>query len=362
MDLGIDTAGLVTMETYLPLTQYPELAPRWEVYRDFLDRLAVAPEIQSAALVSALPLGGGGGSGVEVDGRPVEEGVTRPFVTVLSASQDYFDVLGVTAVRGRTFAEADGSLGSEVAIVNERFVGVHFPEGDPLGRQIRVGYEGAPVAEAPWLTVVGVVPSIRQQAVQELEPDPVVYLPLRFNPARGVYFVARSRGELPAVTSLVRENMRLVNPDLPFFSVRTMDQVLVEERWEFRIFGTMFSVLAGMALVLSAVGLYSVTAHSVSQRIREFGIRISLGAEPGQISMLALRRVLVQLAFGLPLGLLGGFGAGLILRSLLVQTGPTDPLPLLAVMVVMGTVAVLACLWPARRAARLDPVAALRIE
>jgi ABC-type antimicrobial peptide transport system permease subunit len=141
-----------------------------------------------------------------------------------------------------------------------------------------------------------------------------------------------------------------------------MDQVLVEERWEFRIFGTMFSVLAGMALVLSAVGLYSVTAHSVSQRIREFGIRISLGAEPGQISMLALRRVLVQLAFGLPLGLLGGFGAGLILRSLLVQTGPTDPLPLLAVMVVMGTVAVLACLWPARRAARLDPVAALRIE
>ncbi|MEX1258576.1 MAG: ABC transporter permease [Gemmatimonadota bacterium] len=362
MDLGIDTAGLVTMETYLPLTQYPELAPRWDVYRDFLDRLAVAPELQSAALVSALPLGGGGGSGVEVDGRPVEEGVTRPFVTVLSASQNYFDVLGVAAARGRAFAEADGSLGSEVAIVNERFVELHFPEGDPLGRQIRVGYEGAPVAEAPWLTVVGVVPSIRQQAVQELEPDPVVYLPLRFNPARTVYFVARSRGELPAVTSLVRENMRLVNPDLPFFSVRTMDQVLVEERWEFRIFGTMFSVLAGMALVLSAVGLYSVTAHSVSQRIREFGIRISLGAEPGQISMLALRRVLVQLAIGLPLGLLGGFGAGLILRSLLVQTGPTDPLPLLAVVVVMGTVAVLACLWPARRAARLDPVAALRIE
>jgi ABC-type antimicrobial peptide transport system permease subunit len=246
--------------------------------------------------------------------------------------------------------------------VNERFVELHLPEGDPLGRLIRVGYEGAPVDEAPWLTVVGVTPSVRQQAVQEVDADPVVYLPLRFNPARTVYFLARTRGDIANVTTVVRENMRLVNPDLPFFSVQTLDQAMAEERWPFRVFGTMFSVLAGIGLVLSAVGLYAVTTHSVSQRIREFGIRISLGAEPRQISLLALRRVLMQLAIGVPLGLLGGFGAGFILSSLLVQTGPRDPMPLLGVTFVMVAVAILACLWPARRAARLDPVAALRIE
>jgi hypothetical protein len=299
---------------------------------------------------------------VEVDGRVVEEGVERPPVTVLSVSDEYFETLGLEMSRGRAFNRADGTSGSEAAIVNERFVALHLPEGDPMGRQVRVGFEGAPVAEAPWLTVVGVVPTIRQVAVEEPEPDPVVYLPLRMNPSRNTYLLARSRGDLAGVSATVGETMRLVEPDLAVFNVMTVDDFLAEQRWPFRVFGTLFTAFAGIALLLSAVGLYAVTAHSVLQRVREFGIRISLGAEPYQIRQLALRRVLIHLAIGLPFGVLGALGVGIILESLLVQTSPRDPVTLIGVVFVMGTVAILACIWPARRAARLDPVAALRVE
>jgi ABC-type antimicrobial peptide transport system permease subunit len=155
--------------------------------------------------------------------------------------------------------------------------------------------------------------------------------------------------------------MRAVEPDIPFYNVRTMDERLALTRWPFRTFGLMFSVFAGIALLLSAIGLYSVTANSVIQRIREFGIRMSVGAEPHQVSWLALRRVLIQLAIGLPIGIAGAFGVGQVLESVLV-TPPGDPVTLVGIVLVMVTVAVLACLWPARRAARIDPVAALRVE
>ena len=156
--------------------------------------------------------------------------------------------------------------------------------------------------------------------------------------------------------------MRDVEPDVPLYDIRSMDAQLAEDRWPFRVFGILFAVFAGIALTLSAVGLYSVTAHSVVQRVREFGIRASLGAEPKAISWLALRRVLGHLAIGLPLGAAGAFGVGRILQSLLVQTSPNDPVTIVGVVVVMVAVATLACLFPARQAARIDPVVALRSE
>jgi ABC-type antimicrobial peptide transport system permease subunit len=156
--------------------------------------------------------------------------------------------------------------------------------------------------------------------------------------------------------------MRASEPDLALDNTMTFEGQLALERWPFRVFGTLFATFAGIALVLSAVGLYSVTSHSVVQRVREFGIRSSLGAEPKAISWLALRRVLGHLAIGLPLGTAGAFGVGRLLSSLLVQTTPTDPITLGSVVAVMVLVAVLACLLPARRAARIDPVTALRID
>ena len=142
----------------------------------------------------------------------------------------------------------------------------------------------------------------------------------------------------------------------------SMDQRLAEQRWPFLVFGTLFSVFAGIALTLSAVGIYSITANSVAQRTREFGIRASLGAEPREISWLALRRILRYLLIALPIGFAGAYGVGRLLQSLLVQQTPGDPLTLGSVVLLMVGVAVAASLLPARRAARIDPMVALRIE
>jgi ABC-type antimicrobial peptide transport system permease subunit len=247
-------------------------------------------------------------------------------------------------------------------MVNQRFVDLHLGGGDALGRRIRLVPGGQAAPDAPWLTVVGVTPTVRQRAVQEREPDPVVYVPFRWSPSRTPALALRTERDQAEVTALLRDAMRSVEPDIPLFDIMSMDARLAQERWPFRVFGTLFTVFAGVALMLSGVGLYSVTANSVVQRLREFGIRVSLGAEPRAISWLALRRVLGHLAIGLPIGALGAFAVGRLLESLLVQTSPQDPLTLGAVVVVMAGVAVTACLWPARRAARIDPVEALRAE
>ena len=156
--------------------------------------------------------------------------------------------------------------------------------------------------------------------------------------------------------------MRVLDPDLPLFNIQTMDERLAEQRWMFRTFGSMFATFALVALLLSAVGLYAVTAYSVTQRTQELGLRVALGAQPRQVLWLVLRQGLTQLAIGLPIGLAGAFGVGRLLESLLVQTSPADPVTLVSIVVVLAGAAVLACLSPAWRAAHLSPSAALRYE
>jgi predicted permease len=364
LDLGIDSDRLVTMEIYLPLTQYPRPDQQIDVYDRLLDRMRTVSAVGGrAALASALPLDGGGGGGLELDGRVTEPGVEPPIVRSLVVSEEYFDVLGVSLRQGRAFTREDGEPGSEVAIVNQRFVDQHLDGGEALGRRIRLREGAAFDPEvAPWLTVVGVSPDVPQGDIQEGATAAVVYRPLRASPVRSINLVVRAENDPAAVTAQVRETMRAVEPDLPLADVMSMDDRLALERWPFRVFGTLFAVFAGIALTLSAVGIYSITASSVAQRTREFGIRASLGAEPRAISWLALRRVLRYLLIALPVGGAGAYAVGRLLQSLLVQTTPGDPLTLGAVVLVMVAVAVLASLWPARRAARIDPMVALRIE
>ncbi len=263
-------------------------------------------------------------------------------------------------VRGRWLGPGDGLPGSEVAVVNERFGEVHLEGGDPLGRRIRL-VTGATDPEGEWLTIVGVIPNIRQRAVGEVETDPVVYMPLRSNPVRQVSLLVRTSAEQGSVTPLLRDAMSAVQPDLPLFDIMTMDQFLAARRFDFRVFGLMFSVFAGIALLLSAVGLYSVTAHSVTQRTQEIGIRVAFGAHPSQVTWMVLRRALVHLGIGLPVGLAGAAAVGRLLQSV-VQTNPAYPRTLSTIAVMLAVVAVVACIIPAQRAARLDPMEAFRVE
>jgi putative ABC transport system permease protein len=361
MNVGFDTSRLLTMRIYLPLTQYPEAGPQLRLFENLEDRLAEAPSIEASALTTSTPLGGGAILPIEIEGSDAVSEELRPTVTSVTVGAGYFGATGSQLLNGRAFERGDGLPGSEVAVVNQRFADLHLG-GDPMGRRIRVTGTGSDDAEPEWLTVIGITPNIRQAAVEDIEPDPVVYRPIQANPARGMVLLVRTRADPEAAASVVREALSVIDPDLPLFEIRTMDELLAQERWPFRTFGLMFSVFAVIALVLSAIGLYSVTAHAVIQRTHEFGIRMSLGAEPRQISWLALRRVLIHLAIGLPLGILGALGVGQLLSSLLVQMTPTDPITLVTIVIVLLGVAVLACIWPARRAARLDPAIALRVE
>jgi ABC-type antimicrobial peptide transport system permease subunit len=174
--------------------------------------------------------------------------------------------------------------------------------------------------------------------------------------------LVRAQRDAASVTNLLREEVRAVDADLPLFGIRTMDQQLAEQRWPFRVFGSMFAIFALIALALSAVGLYAVTAYSVAQRTQEIGVRMALGAQAGQVWWLVVRRGLVQLAIGLAIGLAGALGVGQLLQSLLVQTGTRDPITLVSIVLLMMVVSIGASFWPARRATRLNPVAALRNE
>jgi len=365
MDLGIETSHLLTMRLTLPLTKYPKPEPRTALYQRLEERLRGVSAIQASALTSNPPMFGGSLRQLAVDGRPAPAVERPPEVTVVIISPGYFDTLGMRLVRGRSFNDTDGTPGHESAIVNQRFVAMHFPGEDPLGRSIRLVDASPPrpdVTPALTATIVGVVPTVRQRNFQEPDPDPVAYLPYRADPQRFATLIVRAEGDPGAITTLVREEMRAIEPDLPLFGIQTMDNLLAQLRWPFRVFGGMFAIFAAIALVLSAVGLYAVTAYSVTQRTSEIGVRMALGAQPEQVLWLVLRRAIVQLAIGIPIGIAGAFGVGRLLQILLVQTSARDPMTIASIAALMIVVSIAACFWPARRATRLDPVSALRCE
>jgi ABC-type antimicrobial peptide transport system permease subunit len=213
-----------------------------------------------------------------------------------------------------------------------------------------------------WRTIVGISPVMRHSNPQDADPIAAVYVPYRQDPPRGVILLARSRLEPGSVMNAVRREVQALDQDQPVFTVQTMNQMLAQAMWPYRVFGSLFALFAVIALVMSSVGLYAVMAYSVTQRTMEIGVRMAVGAEGRQVSWLILRRGLVQLALGMTIGLGGAFALSRVLRGLLVQTTPTDPVTFVTITVILTTVAVAACVLPARRATHVDPLVALRSE
>ena len=365
MDIGVDTSRMLTMRLTLAEKKYPTPEQRRLFYEALLPRLSGIPGLAAASITSAPPASGAGSRALEIEGRPEADPKRVPQVTTLFVSDTYFDTLGVTMRQGRPLRDVDGKAGSEAVVVNARFVAQHFPGEDVIGKRIRLKPGGrGPEAkqEKPWMTIVGVAPTVRQRNVQDVDPDAVAYLSYRLEPPTGTAILVRSQADPASLTSAVREAVQATDPDQPVFGVQTMEQAFAQNRWPYRVFGSMFTIFALIALVLSAVGIYAVTAYSVTQRTQEIGVRMALGAQPGQVSWLILRQGLVQLAIGLTLGTAGALAAAPVLRALLVQITPSDPVTLIGIGVVFAMVTVCACLIPARRATRLDPLVALRVE
>jgi len=365
LDVGVETSHLLTMRLALPTPKYPTLDHRRIFYERLDQRLAGIGGIQAATIATHMPLGGGNARLLAIDGRPAAAGELRPTVTLVTVGPRYFETLGLRLLRGRMFDALDGTAGHDTVIVNQRLAAMHFAGDDPIGRRIKLTPDGPPApgaSEPVWMTIVGISPTIRQGNFQEAEPDPVAYVPLRALAPSFSMLIIKAERDAASLTSLAREEVRAIDPDLPLFGILTMDQQLAQQRWPFRVFGTMFAIFAFIALALSAVGLYAVTAYSVSQRTQEIGVRMALGAQAPQVWWLILRRSIVQMAVGLTIGIGGALGVGKLLESVLVQTGTRDPVTLMSIVALLVVVSIAACFWPARRATRLDPVSALRYE
>ena len=362
---GFETSRLLMMSIILPGRKYPSRDDQLAILRRIEERLNSVGAIEGATTSIAPPMGGGNSRQLAIDGRSAAAGDKPATVTMLQAGPHYFDALGVKLLRGQAWTPNDGTPGHEVAIINQQLATTYFGTEDPIGKRIRLTDDTPAGQQSAWATIVGLSPNVRQRGgVRSPDPDPVVYVPheqVAVAP-RGAVILVRGRSDPGPLTAQLRKEIFALDPDMPLANIRTMDQQLAQQRWDVRVFGTMFSVFAAIAIILATVGLYAVTAYSVTQRTQEIGVRMALGAQAHQVRNLILRRGMIQLGIGLTIGLAGAFGVGRLLRSLLVQTGPTDPITLVSITVLLVAVGVTACLIPARHATRLNPVTALRYE
>ncbi len=258
----------------------------------------------------------------------------------------------------------DGAPGSETVIINQRLASEFFRGEDPIGRRLRFAQPGTtPDKSTPaWRTIIGVVPSLRHGSPQDGYLNAVAYLPYRQEAPGAVSLIVRSALPPASVMDAVRREVQAVDRDQPVFTIHTIDQMLAESRWPYRVFGSSFAIFAAIALVLSSLSLYAVTAYSVAQRTQEIGVRMALGAQGRQVVWLILKQRLVQLAIGLALGLAGAVALSRVLRGVLVEITPSDPVTFAAITILLTVVSIAATLLPARQATQVDPLVALRAE
>jgi predicted permease len=358
-DRVVDAAQVVTMPLSLSAEKYQGPEQRIEFYRKFEARLRAIPGVSSVAFANVVPFGGGPSRRVSIPGRESTPGSLQTPASYVTIRGAYFDTLGIRVLRGRTFTVLDGTAGHETAIVNDRFATVFFGVEAPIGRRICLAAPETP-SQTPrtCATVVGISPTVRQQYFQDV--DPVVYLPDRAD-SGDLRLMVRA-DSASAVGPAIRAALFGLDPEISLNAMSRLEEFMTQSRWGHRVFGGMLAAFALVSLVLSAVGVYAVTAYSVVQRTQEIGVRMALGAQPGSVVWLFVKRATPSMVIGLAVGLLGALAAGRLLRSFLVETSPTDSTTLVSIGALLLCVAATAIVLPARRATRFDPVTALRYE
>ena len=357
-DFGVTTASMFTARVDLPASTYPDAEKRVRFVEELTRRLELEPNARAVTLSTALPLTRSSGAEYTVEGERYATENDRPFAGEVAVTPTFFSTFGIAIRQGRGFTPADRAGSVPVAVVNASFVRRHFPNGDAIGRRFRVGEEKS---TAPWLTIVGVVPDAHMNGVRDAENGAGFYLPAAQAAPSAVSVAVRTSDANPlALTSRVREIVASIDADIPTYDVRTMDQVVALSTWFYGTFGTLFSAFGVAALFLAAIGLYGVMSFSVSRRTQEMGVRLALGAGPGDVLRLVLRQGLVQLGVGLAIGLVLAVLLARGLQVMLFGVGTADPAVFAAVVAVLVVSGVAACLIPARRATRVDPMAAMR--
>ena len=359
VDPGFNTNNLVTMSINCPSKRYPDEAKTVAFYKSVVDRVAASPGVESAAVSSALPVGGGGfylGRVFLIEGHPEPPAGPDTPAQWNVMGPGYFETMGIRLVQGRSFDERDTAESNKVIIINESFARKAFPNQDPLGKRIRSWRDENLLRE-----IVGVVQDVRYFGRDD-ELRGLVFVPHTQNTWRSMSLVVRTTADPAAMISSIRDQVWSVDKDLAIADPRTMDETLARSVAPRRFSMILLAVFAAVAMVLATLGVYSVLSYTVAQRSHELGVRMALGAQAGDVVKLVLVHGMKLTCMGTAIGLLSAFGLTRLMKSLLYEVSTTDPATFAAVTVLLLGTGLVACLIPARRAARVDPMVALRYE
>ena len=354
---GFIADRVLTAELSVTGRRYPDAQAVSAFYRELWDRLAGLPGVTAAGAATPLPMSQYFAWGpITVEGRIPPAGENFINADQRVASSRYFEAMNIPLLRGRFFDERDTAQSTRVVIIDDHMAQQLWPNEDPIGRRIRYGDLKS---TSPWETVVGVVGRVKQYAL-DLDSRIAFYRPHTQSSARTMYLVVRSDGDASSVAAAVTKEIRALDPDLPVSNVRTMtsriDESLVRRRFSMMLLG----IFAGLAFVLAAIGIYGVMAYLVSQGTQEIGIRMALGATPSAILGLVLQQGLTIALAGVTIGVAAAMGLTRLMRGLLFGVEPIDPVTFAATALALAVTALAACYLPARRAARIDPLVALK--
>jgi predicted permease len=355
VDPGFDPSGVVAAEVSLPSALYPGGERTNAFFREALARLRAQPAVEAAGIVSKVPMGGmAGATSFYALDRPAPPPGEAPVADIRSADEAYFRVMGVPLLRGRLLSDADGS--APLVVVSATLAGDIWPGQDPLGRTLRVSWGNEP---SP-MTVVGVVGDVRAVALDQ-DVRPMIYYSMDASPNSLMTLVARGRDPV-ALAGAIRTTVESLDRSVPVREVVPMTRWVRESLAERRSPAVLLGLFAGLALLLAAIGLYGVLAYAVHLQRKEIGIRMALGAGRGAVVWLVVRHGLALAGIGLGIGVSAALGMNRVLASMLVGTSPADPLVISATASLLLAVALLASWLPARRAARIAPIAVIRAD
>jgi putative ABC transport system permease protein len=359
IDPGFRAEGLLTYSLVLPPAMYPDTRALPQLYEQLRERSGAIPGVSLAAVTSALPIDGAGYLSFLVEGRTPSPTVGED-VQPFTVGPEHFAALGIPLRHGRLLAPSDDATAPRVAVVNEEFARRYLAEREPLGARVTFGGTDS-LGNPLWMTVVGVVGNVAQERLTS-EPYPQLYQPLAQRPQRFVYVVLRTAGDPLALAADARRTLAEVVPGLPLKDLRTMEDRVSADIAQPRISVVVLALFAALAMTLAAVGLYGVLSYAVTLRTREIGIRLALGAESRDVLRLVVGQGMRPALLGIAAGVGGAFALTRLMRGLLYGVGAADPVTFGAVALFLAAVAFGATWLPARRAARLDPLPALRSE
>jgi len=353
---GFNVKNGLAVNISLPGKKYPQADQLAAFYNQLIEKVSALPGVVSVGATQSMPIQSDYLLGFNIRGRPPAAPGEDKSTNYYAVTPDYFKAMGIPLVRGRVFTDQDRKDTSRVAIINEEMARRYFPDEDPIGKGINVT-NGPEI----FREIVGVVADVKQYGPSQ--PSTLqTYEPYSQNPFSGMTLVIRTENNPTALTSAIRSQVLAIDKDQPIARTRALEQMVSESVAKQRFAMLLLGTFGAVALILAAVGLYGVISYSVTQRTHELGIRMALGARTGDVLRLVVSQGMTLALVGVGIGLAGAFGLTRLMAGLLFATGATDPLTFAGIAVLLTGVALGACLVPARRAIKVDPMIALRYE